>query len=368
LRAILEHIANENVSLAERSLFVKKEIKKEQEEEQDRRRNEKEKPPAPDEEEPMTAAATADLMGDRLHDNALWNEVPTNYFNVHAEWCVVNSPNSDTLVLVRPTLCDARVIDVGQYRNFVAMAMDMVNLFDADEVNTVRPPHTQLIADLHQYDGLDELQAEETNLMIEYDGVITYAIILGVAIRFYTIPASLEESKRFRPPNNVDVVQKSTGFLIPRMKQISLEISGDFVRHDPNVNPLSKAWDRRSKRVHDLYAKYEASVNRDGQAACLPQFESSVIVRGFLREGADEICHAAQLRNLSEFVQHFYPERDLPTNKQEYKDKVRDFADIVEDPWFNQEAGLPSIAALIKKIPVGDHVLLSRESDYDDPW
>jgi hypothetical protein len=75
-----------------------------------------------------------------------------------------------------------------------------------------------------------------------------------------------------------------------------------------------------------------------------------------------------QLRDLSEVVQHFYPENDLPTNKEEYRDKVRNFADIVEEPWFNREAGLPSITALIKKIPVGDRVVLSRENDYDDPW
>jgi hypothetical protein len=98
------------------------------------------------------------------------------------------------------------------------------------------------------------------------------------------------------------------------------------------------------------------------------QFQRSVIARGFLCEGADRICHAAQLEDLREVVQHFYPERDLPTNKLEYRDKVRSFADVAEDPWFNQEGGLRSIAALVKKIPVGDHVLLARESGCEDPW
>jgi hypothetical protein len=149
---------------------------------------------------------------------------------------------------------------------------------------------------------------------------------------------------------------------------MNLNIMGDFAHHDSSVSPASKAWGRRSKGVHDFYTQCEASVYSHGQASCVGQFQRSVIARGFLREGADEICHAAQLEDLSEVVQHFYPERDLPTNEQEYKDKVRSFADIAEDPWFNQEGGLRSIAALIEEIPVGDHVLLSRESGCEDPW
>jgi hypothetical protein len=224
------------------------------------------------------------------------------YLNVHTEWCVVNSPDSESLVLVRPALCDARVIDMVQYRKFVALAMEMANMCDTDEANTARPPHAELVAELYYYDGLGELQIEEINVMIEYDGVITYdidnACILGVAIGFCAIPVAREASERFHPPMKVDVVERSTGYSIPSMKQLSLRIMGDFVRHDPDVIPVSKAWGRRSKRVHDLYTEYNASVNRNGQADCLQQFESTVIVCGFLHEGADRICHSYSTQGL----------------------------------------------------------------------
>jgi hypothetical protein len=250
--------------------------------------------------------------------------------------------------------------------------MEMVEWINADEVNTVRPPHAQLIAELFKYNGYEELQAEEINIITEYDGVICMTLTMSTswAPQSDFTPYRCPEKNRrgFAPLRKVDVVQRSNGWMIPRMKQMSLKIMGDFVRHDSSVIPASKAWGRRSKRVHDLYTQCEASAYSHGQASCVGQFQQSVIARGFLREGADRICHAAQLKDLSEVVHHFYPEHDFPTNKQEYKDKVRSFADIAEDPWFNQEGGLRSITALVKKIPVGDHVLLSRESGYEDPW
>jgi hypothetical protein len=302
------------------------------------------KTPRPYDEEPGTAVAAADLMGDRLRNDAMCDREPAFYFNALIEWCLTNSPDGKSLVLAQPTLCDARVIDVGQFRNFVALAMDMVELIDDDEVNPVRPPHAQLIAELCEYKEFDELQAEEIDIIIEYDGVITYDIdnnnILGVTIGFYTIPVSRDESKRSHEPmKNVDIVRKSTGDVIPIQQQMSLEIMGDFVRHDRSMTPASKALDVRSKRVHDLYTQPEKSMNSNGQANCMTRFEQSAIACGFLHEGADEICHAAQLEGLSEVVQHFYPERDLPTNKQEYKDKVRSVAEIVEDLWFHKEGG-----------------------------
>jgi hypothetical protein len=45
---------------------------------------------------------------------------------------------------------------------------------------------------------------------------------------------------------------------------MSLEIMGDFRRHDRSVIPASKALDVRSKRVHDLYTKYEKSIDSNG--------------------------------------------------------------------------------------------------------
>jgi biotin synthase-related radical SAM superfamily protein len=69
---------------------------------------------------------------------------------------------------------------------------------------------------------------------------------------------------------------------------------------------------------------------------------------------------------LSEVVEHFYPEGELPTNKAECISKVRPLEDICDDPWFHEEAGMTSIVALIKKIDVGDHVLVTQgEGDHD---
>jgi hypothetical protein len=104
---------------------------------------------------------------------------------------------------------------------------------------------------------------------------------------------------------------------------------------------------------------YKTAVDSYSQAGCLRHIEDP-IVRGFMRAGAAEICHASQLESLSEFAKHFYPEGELPTFKAEYKSQVRNLEDIFDDPWFNQEAGLKSIIASIKKILVVAHVLVSQ--------
>jgi hypothetical protein len=156
---IREHITDQNASLAERSAIAKKEINKDNATEQERLCDEIQKPPVDEDKEDqgMMAAATAGLIGDRLHNTALWNVVPMDYVNVHTEWCAANAPNSEKLVLVQPTLCDAHVIGIDQCRKFIAMGMEMVILFDADEANTVRPPHAELIAEFCRYSGLGEL-------------------------------------------------------------------------------------------------------------------------------------------------------------------------------------------------------------------
>jgi hypothetical protein len=116
------------------------------------------------------------------------------------------------------------------------------------------------------------------------------------------------------------------------------------------------------------YVAYETDANSYGQAVCLRHIEEDPVVRGFLRAGAARICRATHLKSLSEVAKHFYLGNELPTNKAEYISQVRDLEDISEDPWFNQEAGLKSIIALVKKILVGDLVLVSQEEGYHDIW
>jgi hypothetical protein len=71
-------------------------------------------------------------------------------------------------------------------------------------------------------------------------------------------------SEEFRPATKVEAVQTSTGCSIANMPKMTTRIMGDFLRHDPEANPASKAWDGRSKRVHDVYVAYDEAVNRLG--------------------------------------------------------------------------------------------------------
>jgi hypothetical protein len=44
---------------------------------------------------------------------------------------------------------------------------------------------------------------------------------------------------------------------------------------------------------------------------------------------------------------------------------VRSIAEILEDPWFAEEAGRPSIAVLLRKATVGDYVFMP---DHEEIW
>jgi hypothetical protein len=175
-----EQLTDKDASFHKKSVAIKKEITKDNASEEERSRNELSKVKTADEDkedQDMTAAATADLIGDKLHNLALWNVIPMDYVNVQTEWCIVNAPNSKKLVLVRPTLVDARVIDITQYRKFIDAAMEMVILFDTDPVNMARPPHADLIAELYKYRGCEEeLRVGEIDIIVEYDGLITFDV------------------------------------------------------------------------------------------------------------------------------------------------------------------------------------------------
>jgi hypothetical protein len=213
-----EQRADKNASFHERSVVMKKEIAEDNAAEEKRLQAElkKVKPAERDkEDQDMTVAATADLIGDKLRNLALWNKIPMDYVNVQTEWCIVNAPNSEKLILVQPTLVDAHVIDITQYRMFVDIAMEMVILLDSDRTNAAKPPHAERITELYEYRGCDELHVDEINLIDEYNGLITLDIdntyILGVAIRYYTIPVTRNTSAMFGLGAKVEVVQASTG-------------------------------------------------------------------------------------------------------------------------------------------------------------
>jgi hypothetical protein len=135
---------------------------------------------------------------------------------------------------------------------------------------------------------------------------------------------------------------------------MQISVLGDFLCH---ADSDSKALIRRAKAIHDLYVKYDKSVEDHGPANCLDEVLSDPLVRAFLHEGAADICHQSQIKALSDDHKHFYPEGQ-PTTKAEFPNNVRSVQDILEDPWFTTENGRPSITALIRKIMVGDYVLV----------
>jgi hypothetical protein len=100
---------------------------------------------------------------------------------------------------------------------------------------------------------------------------------------------------------------------------------------------------------------------------CLQEVLSDPLVRGFLHKGAADICHQKQLKPLSAHRKHFYPEGQPPRNKKEYINNVRNVQDILNDPWFTEENGRPSITALLGKVMVGNFVL-EPNNDIVDRW
>jgi hypothetical protein len=66
----------------------------------------------------------------------------------------------------------------------------------------------------------------------------------------------------------------------------------------------------------------------------------------------------------SEEAKRFYPE-GMPTTEGEYVINVRDVVDVVGDPGFAEEAGQPSIIALLRNLAVGDYALMP---DHEKIW
>jgi hypothetical protein len=148
VEANLARLADEDSSFEEKAVIIKNEIGLDNAAEEKRRLADLDKVKPTDrndrgnkDDQLMMAAATADLIGDRLRKLVLWNKISLDYVNVQTEWCVVNAPNSDSLILVQPTLVDARVIDVEQFRSFVDVAMEEVRIFDRGPKNAAKPPH-----------------------------------------------------------------------------------------------------------------------------------------------------------------------------------------------------------------------------------
>jgi hypothetical protein len=64
----------------------------------------------------------ADKVGSRLQQLSLWNEICMDHINVNTDWCIGNAPDSESVILIQPTLVDAHVIEVETYRKFVEAA------------------------------------------------------------------------------------------------------------------------------------------------------------------------------------------------------------------------------------------------------
>jgi hypothetical protein len=234
----------------------------------------------------------------------------------------------------------------------------VAQMFDNDAANKAMPPHCELIGHLHTYKDTRYAREDEIEVIAQYDCLLTYDLegdfVIAVAIGFYALPVLREISQRFQGGRRLDVVVTDAGRQPVKRKNMRISVLGDFLRR---ADRGSKAFNRRARAVHDLYVKYNESVEDHGPADCLDEVLSGPLVRGFLHEGAADICHQSQIKALSDDRRHFYPEGQ-PTARAEFLNNVRSVQDIPEDPWFATENGRPSIAVLIRKIIVGDYVLV----------
>jgi hypothetical protein len=86
-------------------------------------------------------------------------------------------------------------------------------------------------------------------------------------------------------------------------ENLSLAALGNFERHH---DESGRAYQKRE--VAKLCKQYERSVALDGLADCEETVSSSVLVRGFLQEGAAPLACNVQLQQLSEELLHFWDE------------------------------------------------------------
>jgi hypothetical protein len=142
--------------------------------------------------------------------------------------------------------------------------------FDHDGINTAMPPHCTLIEYLCKRKDNPDIREDEINLIVEFDGLITYDLdgcyIDGIAIGCYTMPVLREVSERFGSGDRIEIVELSKGFAPAYQRRVSTKALGNFLRHAGNEE---SGFNRRSKRVHDLYEVYNRSIADYGQAECL---------------------------------------------------------------------------------------------------
>jgi hypothetical protein len=227
------------------------------------------------------------------------------------------------------------VIDVVMFRTIVEVAYILTLVCNDDPVNDVMPPHCRLIGQLHEYAGTNptKLRVGEIVLVVQYDGLLTANPLDGgdllIAVT-YTMPVARATAQAFDKARRVEVVRMDTGGLVQRKgSELSLGVLGNFLRH---VGPGRKPFRRRDVGVSRMCEEYNDSVPTSGRAKCEEAVLNSPFARGFLQEGAAQIARETQIKWRSTHSVSRPAEG-------EYINNWRSIAEILEDPWFAEEAG-----------------------------
>jgi hypothetical protein len=361
LSRLQEDISDPNMSFAQ---IAKKELETDDAEEETHQHAELDvaKPVEPVDNDRKGDKASTDAgsmigqISSQLRANTLRNKVAMEHINVNTDWNLCNSPDSEGLILCPPHLVDAHIFDVETWRTFVGEAYAVTRMFDNDTANKAMPPPCELIGHLRMCKNAPYICEDEIEVMTQYDGLLTYDLegdfVIAATIGFYAMPVLREISQHFQGGLRLDVVETDAGYQPGKRKNMQIFVLGDFLRH---ADIDSKAFNRRAKAVHDLHVKYDKGVEDHGPADCLDEVLSDPLVRGFLHEGAADVCHQSRITALSGDHKHFYPEGQ-PTTKAEFLNNVRSVQDILENPWFATENGRPSFDCAKGNPSAGVHV------------
>jgi hypothetical protein len=265
---------------------------------------------------------------------------------------------------------------VSKNREILITAEQVLQLYGDDWDQARMPPHCILIKDLLEIsrDFPRGITREEVGLMIRYDGVVTThpndnQLVLSITIECYTISLAREESNNFQLRGKFDTVSTivdDTGMLVVNDRKITSGARGHFGRHS---DESSRAYKRRDKDVARQYFDQVRRVALHGGRECQDTVFASAVASGFLQEGSDTIRREIQFGALKEDEFLFWPAR--PEDKNEHYANIRSIQEIIVDPWFREEMGRPSVAALLRKVTVGGYVIIPERAqikpeDIDD--
>jgi hypothetical protein len=113
---------------------------------------------------------------------------------------------------------------------------------------------------------------------------------------------------------------------------------------------------RRDEAVAQEYFGRERRLAAHGEHPCQVTVSTSAIASRFLQEGAGTIAREIQLEALTEDVLHFWSTR--PRTRIECYANIRSVEDIIVDPWFVEECGRPSVTVLLRRVTIGDYVVM----------